>query len=87
MFDDPRLQVRLPPPRGKGVFRERARRLQNGYSRQCPTCEVPAVRRRSTSQEQTIRRAMKGSLAARSARPCARRKPSRACQKETRRSR
>ncbi len=26
--------------RCKSVFRERARRLQNGYSRQCPTCEV-----------------------------------------------
>jgi hypothetical protein len=24
----------------KSAFRERARRLQNGYSRQCPTCEV-----------------------------------------------
>ena len=24
----------------KSTFRERARRLQNGYSRQCPNCEV-----------------------------------------------
>jgi hypothetical protein len=24
----------------KRLFHERARRLQNGYSRQCPTCEV-----------------------------------------------
>jgi len=24
----------------KNAFRERARRLQNGYSRQCPCCEV-----------------------------------------------
>jgi DNA-directed RNA polymerase subunit RPC12/RpoP len=24
----------------KSAFRERARRLQNGYSRQCPNCEV-----------------------------------------------
>jgi len=26
--------------RCKTVFRERAQRLQNGYSRQCPSCEV-----------------------------------------------
>lgn len=26
--------------RCKAVFRERAARLQNGYSRQCPSCEV-----------------------------------------------
>ena len=37
MFDDS-VQVRCR--RCKGAFRERARRLQNGYSRQCPTCEV-----------------------------------------------
>ena len=26
--------------RCKNVFRDRARRLQSGYSRQCPSCEV-----------------------------------------------
>jgi hypothetical protein len=35
---DDSVQVRCS--RCKSVFRERARRLQNGYSRQCPTCEV-----------------------------------------------
>jgi NAD-dependent SIR2 family protein deacetylase len=35
---DDSVQVRCT--RCKSVFRERARRLQNGYSRQCPTCEV-----------------------------------------------
>jgi hypothetical protein len=55
MFDDS-VQVRCR--RCKGVFRERARRLQNGYSRQCPTCEV-LLFFDEDSQEQTIRRAMK----------------------------
>ncbi len=32
--------VQVSCTRCKSVFRERARRLQNGYSRQCPTCEV-----------------------------------------------
>ena len=54
MFDDS-VQVRCR--RCKGVFRERARRLQNGYSRQCPTCEV-LLFFDEDSQEQTIRRAM-----------------------------
>ena len=35
---DDSVQVRCT--RCKSVFRERARRLQNGYTRQCPTCEV-----------------------------------------------
>jgi hypothetical protein len=35
---DDSVQVRCT--RCKSVFRERARRLQGGYSRQCPTCEV-----------------------------------------------
>jgi predicted nucleic acid-binding Zn-ribbon protein len=55
MFDDS-VQVRCR--RCKGVFRERARRLQNGYSRQCPTCEV-VLFFDEDSQEQSIRRAMK----------------------------
>lgn len=32
------LQVRCT--KCKGSFRDRARRLQTGYSRQCPNCEV-----------------------------------------------
>ena len=55
MFDDS-VQVRCR--RCKGTFRERARRLQNGYSRQCPTCEV-VLFFDEDSQDQTIRRAMK----------------------------
>jgi hypothetical protein len=54
MFDDS-VQVRCR--RCKGAFRERARRLQNGYSRQCPTCEV-VLFFDEDSQDQTIRRAM-----------------------------
>jgi DNA-directed RNA polymerase subunit RPC12/RpoP len=32
--------VQVKCTRCKAAFRERASRLQNGYSRQCPTCEV-----------------------------------------------
>jgi hypothetical protein len=32
--------VQIKCTRCKSAFRERARRLQNGYSRQCVTCEV-----------------------------------------------
>jgi len=32
--------VQIRCTRCKGVFRDRARRMQNGYSRQCPSCEV-----------------------------------------------
>ena len=32
--------VQIKCSRCKNVFRERARRLQNGYTRQCPSCEV-----------------------------------------------
>ena len=63
MFDDS-VQVRCR--RCKGVFRERARRLQNGYSRQCPTCEV-LLFFDEDSQEQTIRRAMKAARQVRAA--------------------
>ena len=55
MFDD---TVQVKCRRCKGVFRERARRLQNGYSRQCPTCEV-ILFFDENSQEQSIRRAMR----------------------------
>ena len=32
--------VQIRCTRCKNVFRDRAARLQNGYSRQCPSCEV-----------------------------------------------
>ena len=32
--------VQVKCTRCKTVFRERARRMQSGYSRQCPCCEV-----------------------------------------------
>jgi hypothetical protein len=32
--------VQIKCTKCKAAFRERARRLQNGYSRQCPSCEV-----------------------------------------------
>jgi phage FluMu protein Com len=63
MFDDS-VQVRCR--RCKGVFRERARRLQSGYSRQCPTCEV-VLFFNDDSQDETIRRAMKSARHVRAA--------------------
>jgi len=63
MFDDS-VQVRCR--RCKGAFRERARRLQNGYSRQCPTCEV-VLFFDEDSQEQSIRRAMRNAKQVRAA--------------------
>jgi predicted nucleic acid-binding Zn-ribbon protein len=55
MFDD---SVQVSCRRCKSVFRERARRLQNGYSRQCPTCEV-VLFFDEDSPEQSVRRVMK----------------------------
>ena len=63
MFDDS-VQVRCR--RCRGVFRERARRLQNGYSRQCPTCEV-VLFFDEDSQDQAIRRAMRSARQVRAA--------------------
>lgn len=63
MFDDS-VQVRCR--RCRGMFRERARRLQNGYSRQCPTCEV-VLFFDEDSQEQSIRRAMRSARQVRAA--------------------
>lgn len=63
MFDDS-VQVRCR--RCKGAFRERARRLQNGYSRQCPTCEV-VLFFDEDSQDQTVRRAMRSARQVRAA--------------------
>lgn len=50
--------VQIRCSRCKSVFRERARRLQNGYSRQCPTCEV-VMFFDEDSPKPDIRRAMK----------------------------
>ncbi|MBR0827645.1 hypothetical protein JQ596_19135 [Bradyrhizobium manausense] len=53
---DDQVQVRCK--RCKNVFRERARRMQNGYSRQCPSCEV-VLFFEEDSPDQDIKRAMK----------------------------
>lgn len=43
--------------RCRNVFRERARRLQGGYSRQCPCCEV-VLFFEETSADKNIQRAL-----------------------------
>ena len=53
---DDSVQVRCR--RCKTVFRERARRMQNGFSRQCPCCEV-VLFFDDDSAEPTIKRSMK----------------------------
>ena len=53
---DDSVQVRCR--RCKTVFRERARRMQNGYSRQCPCCEV-LLFFDDDSNEPTIKRSMR----------------------------
>ncbi len=50
------VQVRCT--RCKIVFRERAKRLQNGYSRQCPACEVVLFFDEDSS-DQHVRRTMR----------------------------
>lgn len=50
--------VQIKCNRCKGVFRDRARRLQNGYSRQCPSCEVMLFFDED-SQQPNIKRAMR----------------------------
>lgn len=50
------VQVRCP--RCKSVFRERARRLQDGFSRQCVSCES-VLFFNDASQDPHIKRAMK----------------------------
>jgi hypothetical protein len=42
----------------KGSFRDRARRLQSGYSRQCPNCEVVLFFEEGT-MDRNIQRAMR----------------------------
>lgn len=50
--------VQVNCTRCKNVFRERATRLQNGYSRQCPCCEV-LLFFDEDSQNPGIKRAMR----------------------------
>ncbi len=50
--------VQLRCTRCKIVFRERAKRLQNGYSRQCPACEV-VLFFDEDSPDQHVRRTMR----------------------------
>ena len=38
MNTDDTVQIRCPKCKGK--FRDKARRVQSGYSRQCPSCET-----------------------------------------------
>ena len=52
--------------RCKNVFRDRARRMQNGYSRQCPCCEV-VLFFEETSNDRNIKRAMSSARAVRRA--------------------
>ena len=50
--------------RCKNVFRERARRLQGGFSRQCPCCEV-VLFFEEASPDKNIKRAMSSARALR----------------------
>ena len=50
--------VQIQCTRCKGVFRDRAGRLQDGYSRQCPSCEV-VLFFAEDSQHPFIKRAMR----------------------------
>ena len=52
---DDSVQIRCS--RCRSVFRDRARRLQNDYSRQCPYCEV-VLFFEETSPDRNIKRAM-----------------------------
>ena len=49
--------VQVKCTRCKSAFRERARRLQNDYSRQCPNCEV-VLFFNEDSPDANIKRAM-----------------------------
>ncbi|PSO16947.1 hypothetical protein [Bradyrhizobium sp. MOS003] len=50
--------VQIQCTRCKGVFRDRAGRLQDGYSRQCPSCEV-VLFFAEDSQHPFVKRAMR----------------------------
>ena len=56
------VQVRCT--RCKNVFRDRAQRLQNGYSRQCPSCEI-VLFFNDDSHDPNIKRAMRTARRAR----------------------
>ena len=50
--------VQIRCTRCKNVFRDRAKRLQNGYSRQCPSCEI-VLFFDEDSHDANIKRAMR----------------------------
>ena len=56
--------VQVKCTRCKNVFRDRARRLQNGFSRQCPCCEV-VLFFDEDSQDPNIKKAMRAARRAR----------------------
>lgn len=58
--------VQVHCTRCRNVFRDRARRLQNGYSRQCPCCEV-VLFFEETSPDKNIKRAMSAARGVRKA--------------------
>ncbi|MFZ2160334.1 MAG: hypothetical protein WAV72_30015 [Bradyrhizobium sp.] len=58
--------VQVHCTRCKNVFRDRACRLQNGYSRQCPCCEV-VLFFEETSHDGNIKRAMSSARGVRKA--------------------
>lgn len=70
--------VQIQCTRCKNVFRDRAGRLQDGYSRQCPSCEVvlffaedsqhPFIKR-AMRNARTVRKQMREASAARLAAP------------------
>ena len=55
LMDD---SVQVKCTRCKNAFRERARRLRNGFSRQCPSCEV-VIFFDEDSQNANIKRVMR----------------------------
>ncbi|TWC05523.1 Zn-ribbon containing protein [Bradyrhizobium macuxiense] len=56
--------VQIRCTRCKNVFRDRAKRLQNGYSRQCPSCEI-VLFFDEDSHDANIKRAMRSARRAR----------------------
>ncbi len=56
--------VQIRCTRCKNVFRDRAQRLQNGYSRQCPSCEI-VLFFDEDSHDSNIKRAMRTARRAR----------------------
>jgi phage FluMu protein Com len=53
---DDTIQIRCP--RCKSSFRDRARRIRSGYTRECPRCNV-LIFFESESHEENIKRALK----------------------------